>query len=342
MLHDGTPFARWVAVNRPSILFLGSLLSLLIASTASAADGETGGAPELPAPAPPPAASTSGGTPVGAPATASATAPGPIVTQVQAAPASGGLTVVAPLAGGGTMTAVGCSAVSVSDHGTTVVPGAGPCPSAPPPAYGNWPREPRPRYAPDGGRKAAIITAPIVYGLGAFVAGVSYLGNKADCSWSDRGSSCRDGTTSLIAYTGITAVVPSIPRFVVGDVGRGLLYTGLRGASVTTAALVDWGDSHDSWMGPFLLGFAAPVALAVVDMATTPHREDLEDHPDDHNDASEAEGARERERREERSDRSRERARQQNSARVTGVAPVPLADRENKPAGGGLTLMGTF
>jgi hypothetical protein len=247
----------------------------------------------------------------------------PTTTNVQAAPGTGGLTVVAPLAGGGSITAVGCSAVSVSGHSTEVRPGApataaGPCPVA----YA----APRPRYAPDGGRKAAIITAPIVYGIGAFVSGVSYLSNHDRCGGSNHGEHCSDASASLVAYGSISAVVPSIPRFVVGDTVRGIVYSAARGGSIATAALIDWGKSDDAWMGPFLLGFGAPVALAIVDMATTPHREDLEDNP----------GA----------DAEREHAQAAPAppqrARITGVAPVALGDRENKPRGGGLSLTGTF
>jgi hypothetical protein len=261
---------------------------------------------------------------------------GGTTTNVAAAPGSGGLTVVVPVAGGGTVTAVGCSSVSVNGHSTEVMPNGAPCPApaaAPvaPPAY-----YARPQYAPDGGRKAALITAPIVYGLGAMVAGVSYLSNKADCEWntsydSASGSyshrhNCSDATTSLVAYGVISAAVPSIPRLVVGDTGRGIAYAAARGGSITAAALIDWGNSDDAWLGPFLLGFAAPVALAVVDMATTPHREDLEDKPEDKK-ASETQ------------DTSKTRT---QTARITSVAPIAINNRETKSQGAGLALAGTF
>ncbi len=289
-------------------------LSIVLFAPAAFADEDA------PPPLPPPTA----------PAAAPATAPAAPTTTVQAAPGTGGLTVVAPLAGGGTVTAVGCSSVVVGNHSTEVRPGD-PCPApqvhqAPPPP------PPAPRYAPDGGRKAAVITAPIVYGLGAMISGVSYLTNKASCNTGHLeyttgtgyrrtyDNDCSDASAALIAYGAISAGVPSIPRWVVGDAGRAVAYTAARGASIAAAAFIDWGDSDDSWMGPFLFGFAAPVTLAVVDMATTPHREDLEDPKD-------------REPRE---------AKKPEAARVTHIAPVAVADREGRSRGAAVTLGGTF
>lgn len=290
---------------RPTLSLLASAFAILFASPAFAQQGEqvVGQPQAMPAlPTPTPASSTQ-----------------PVTTKVDAAPSSTGLTVVAPLPGGGTMTAVGCSAVTVSGHSTEVRPGAPGVAGAPCPV--TYP-SPKPRYAPDGGRKAAIITAPIVYGIGAFVSGVSYLSRKGSCSWS--GSRC-DATPSLVAYGVISSAVPSLPRLVVGDLPRALGYSAARAASITTAALVDWGKGEDSWMGPFLLGFAAPVALAVVDMATTPHREDLEDAPAD---------VVERQR-----EQAKARARLAQNARITTVAPVAMGE---KSSGGGVAIAGTF
>lgn len=259
-------------------------------------------------------------------------------TTVQSAPSSGGLTVVAPLAGGGSLTAVGCSAVSVSGHSTDVRAGgpalaaAGtPCPVAPSAPL-------RPRYAPDSGRKAAIITAPIVYGLGSVIAGVSYLSHNASCSdnygsrYGANSDHCAAASRALWAYGAITATVPSLPRWVVGDTGRALAFSAARGGSVAAAALIDWGSATDSWVGPFFFGFGAPVALAVVDMATTPHREDLEDRPSDK--PADAPAGEE-------PHHPREQAKA-IAPRITAIAPAPVGDREHRAQGGSVTLSGTF
>lgn len=255
-------------------------------------------------------------------------------TTVQA-PSGGGLTVIAPVAGGGTLTAVGCSAVSVSGHSTEVRPG-GPAVAAGAPCPVAAPAPLRPRYAPDSGRKAAIITSPILYGLGATIAGVSYLTHNASCSDNEYGpryqastGHCDSAKRALWAYGAISAGVPSLPRWVVGDVGRALAFSGARAGSIAAAALIDWGSSSDSWMGPFFFGFGAPVALAVVDMATTPHREDLEDRSSDKA-APEPEP---------------QRAHDQAKAiapRITAIAPSPVGDREHRAQGGAVTLAGTF
>ncbi len=140
-----------------------------------------------------------------------------------------------------------------------------------------------PIYASDPPRKAAIIASPIVYGVGAAVAGIGWLATKGNtvCTTTyttlNSTSSCttENAVPALVLYDAITTIVPSIPRWVVGDTSGAVIYTGLRGAAVLTASLVDWGNGPNDWLGPFFLGFLAPVTLAIVDLALTPHREDL-------------------------------------------------------------------
>lgn len=217
-----------------------------------------------------------------------------------APPGSGGVTVVVPTAGGGTVTASGCSTVVVNGAPTLVAPSGAPCPL---PAYQPYspyaaPTTPyydvKPKYAPDSDRKAALIASSIGFGVGGAVSGIMYLVQYAedDSNCGNHYVTYSDGTshyepvtsgcghtgsrTSLLTYGAIMTIVPSLPRFVVGDTTKGLIYSGLRGLSVATAALVDWGDNGDTrWQGPFLLGFVAPVTLGIIDLATTPHREDL-------------------------------------------------------------------
>jgi hypothetical protein len=169
--------------------------------------------------------------------------------------------VVSPTPGGGTTTAYGCSTVVVQGSSTEVRPQP-PCAQQQQVAA---PAPPRERYAPDSSRRAAIIASPIVYGLATVVTGVQALAADRD---SER-------STALVAYGLVQAVVPSIPRLVVGDVGTAMVYGLVRGGSVAVASLVDWGKGDGAWQGPFYLGFLLPVTLAVVDMALTPHKEDL-------------------------------------------------------------------
>jgi hypothetical protein len=223
-------------------------------------------------------------------------------TTVVAPPGSGGVTVVAPTPGGGTVTATGCTSVVVNGSPTMVAPGGGPCPTYAPyqpyqpaygppgygqPTYGQPMYAERPRYARDPDRTGAVIASSVVFGVGAGIAGLIYLVqyNTESCSTaydtaSGYSTSCSsnhtNARTALLTYGAIVTLTPSIPRFVVGDTTKGLIYTAIRGGAFATAALVNWGDKSDSWTYPFLLGFVVPITLGIVDLATTPHREDVE------------------------------------------------------------------
>ncbi len=242
-------------------------------------------------------------------------------TTVVAQPASPGLTVVVPVQGGGSVTATGCDSVRVSGASTEVGTAAA-CPAAPPAReVPPRPEVTKPKYAPDGLRKGLIIAAPLVYGMGSAVAGISYIMAHARCSLVDNvsygsgsgASSSSCGTGALVSYGVITTVVPSIPRLAVGDVPMALLYGGLRGLSVASAAFIDWGKRDDTnWQGPFVLGFALPVTLAVLDLATTPHAEDM--HP-------------------------KEAA--SSGAAITSIAPTTVSDRTGTH-GGAISLTGVF
>jgi hypothetical protein len=257
-------------------------------------------------------------------------------TTVVAPPGSGGVTVVVPAAGGGTVTAAGCSSVVVNGAPTMVTSTGAPCPL---PAYQPYTPPPapyydaRPRYARDPDRTGALIGASIGFGVGASVAGMVYLIQRSEessrCSYGSYAEPAPSGSTSggyvpdttacsgggsrasLLTYGAIVTFVPSLPRFVVGDNTKGLVYTGLRGVSFAAAALVDWGgDSDTRWQGPFLLGFVAPITLGIVDLASTPHREDLE--------------------------------KKLATPGVTSLAPVALSDRHGKAHGAMLSLEGLW
>jgi hypothetical protein len=271
--------------------------------------------------------------PSGSPTTVPAPVPpgSPGSTTVVAPPGSGGVTVVAPGPNGGSVTASGCSTVVVQGQPTLVGPGGAPCPTLQPyqpyqqPYYGPPPvYEARPRYARDPERSGALIASAVGFGVGTAVAGIAYLVAYAeqndhcgetrwgtgDSTYVDN-SGCGKARTSLITYGAIVTFVPSIPRFVVGDSTKGLIYTALRGASFATAALIDWGDKSDSrWQGPFLLGFAAPLTLGIIDLATTPHREDLEE--------------------------------KSAKAGITSVSPVAVGDGHGRVSGGMLAMGGLF
>lgn len=193
----------------------------------------------------------------------------------------------------GTVHAYGCNRVDV-DPNARGQGHPGPCPLAhfpPPPPPGWAPPPPRlmypplknpaqamkPRWAPDPGRRNALIASSIVFGLGTVTAGTAYtfsVLSSAVCS--DRLSTwCTEPSKPALFALGAFLTVPaSIPRFVVGDYGKGILYTALRGGSFAVGTLVDWNDP--TYLVPITFSFIAPLTLGIIDLATTPHREQLE------------------------------------------------------------------
>jgi hypothetical protein len=233
----------------------------------------------------------------------------------------------------------------VNGSPTLIGPGGAPCPAngaypnyapysgtpyaAPPPTMPYY--DVRPRYASDPDRKAAVIGASIGFGVGGGVAGIMYLVQNSeersrcgyrtvtysDGSFGTERDDCSSGgaRASLLTYGAIVTFLPSLPRFVVGDTTKGLIYTGLRGAAFATAALVNWGDDGDTkWQGPFLLGFVAPVTLGIIDLATTPHREDLVE---------------------------KEKAAMRKPG-ISGVTPIAMTEKNGKTHGALVSLEGRF
>ena len=191
----------------------------------------------------------------------------------------------------GTVRAYGCDRVEVDP--TTAAPPL-PCPyaAAPPPAYYQAPLAYVPRrfeYAPpfekrkpkwerDPGRTGALIASSLVFGLGTAGAGGAYVASITTedgfaCS-SSYGCSREPSTPALMAMGGFMTIAPSVPRYVVGDVGMGLLFTGLRAGSFAAGTAIDWKD--ESHVLPVTFAFVLPVTLGIIDLATTPHREELD------------------------------------------------------------------
>jgi hypothetical protein len=191
------------------------------------------------------------------------------------------------------------------------------------------PKDDDDEFAPDPARKAALIASSIFFGLGISVTGIGYLVAKAEQNCSNTSdasngtqitSSCTsgNGVPELVIYDTIMTGAPSTARWVVGDVNGALIFSALRGASVITASVVSWGSDNSSWLGPFFLGFLAPVTLAIVDMATTPHREQLAPHDP----AARPQASR--------------------GFMITGLSPAPTTDAQNRFTGATLHLSAQF
>ena len=199
----------------------------------------------------------------------------------------------------GTVHAYGCDRVvfDPNDKSGPLPPGAAPpcaAPAPPPPpprpyAYGYPPpryypaydaplRPAKPRYAPDPARKGALIASSLVFGLGTVAAGSTYLVSIADRGVGDcallEGCGNKQALPALYTMGAVMTFTPSIPRFVVGDWGMGLLWTGLRGGSFALGSAINWGSDGGEIM-PVTFSFLAPLTLGIIDLATTPHRENL-------------------------------------------------------------------
>lgn len=272
-------------------------LALLAAPFARA---ESEGSPETPAPAPTPAPVPKGGTTVVAP-------PGNGVTVV--APVAGGGTVTAQ--GCAVVQVEGAPAVvqgvgSVADTACAPYQPADP----PPPKIIYVQVHDRPRFAPDPSRGTLIALGAVAQGLGSLVLGAWYAQSMHDeyydCHsekgrvYTKTGPSYYGGTytypdyaavkqacgsagawASLAIYTANMAFSPTLASFHVGATKRGWIFAGAITASIAAGKIIDMRDQDDGWngvgTGGAILGFVIPATLGIVALATTPHREDLQE-----------------------------------------------------------------
>jgi hypothetical protein len=193
----------------------------------------------------------------------------------------------------GRVRAYGCGRVEV-DPSDVAPPGPPPCavPTPPPSGYGSYryPTYPGPHYPgygpPSGGsysypyaapygrkprepsdpaRRAALVTSSLLFGLGTVGAGSAFVVSVAIDKPSE---------PALYTLGGVLTLSPSLPRFVVGDWGVGLLLTAVRGGSFAAGAFVDWKD--ETYILPTMLSFVVPFTVGIVDLATTPKRKRAE------------------------------------------------------------------
>jgi hypothetical protein len=216
-----------------------------------------------------------------------------VVTQTPAGPVD----VHAPTPDG-MVHAYGCSRVEVDPRTRTPVAPVAAAPGQPtcPPYYVPYPvypypypvyagpyvpyyrymPPPKPRYAPDPQRSSAIALGAVAFGVGTLGAGTWYLEQKIEdtSGFGPHHAANLTSERAALVTLGAAEIIPaSIPRFVMGDVGMALLFSGLRAGSFAIGALPNWGK--DNWAAPLTFAFAAPVALSIVDLATTPHREQM-------------------------------------------------------------------
>jgi len=133
-------------------------------------------------------------------------------------------------------------------------------------------------YAPDPARSTAAAVgwslwlAELLVPPAALVATrLGDIGCKVDCEAS--------GRLPLVLTTLPAVFTPSIPRWVVGAKTSAIVLTSVRAASwITGTALV--AKDYSKYGGvAFVATYVVPLAIGLMDLAATPHREDLEPQP---------------------------------------------------------------
>jgi hypothetical protein len=310
--YDSQNVSAMSPSKRASLASLVSLAALAMCRPALAQELPPSDlAPEAEAPPPPPAPT-----------------PAPTGGEVTAPPASPGVSVRVPVAGGGTVDAERCAHVRID--GTAGDESEGEC-AAPHTkivvvkeyVYTGAPA----RFAPDGERTALLAVSATGLAVGSLLLGGLYaaeMSKQISCqsqyvdyvtygsgaySYS-RNQDCGTPLIPLLGYGATMALVPSIPRLALGD-GRGWIWSSAIAGSIAIGKITDMATASDSTIGwgGAIFGYLIPTALGIVDLATTPHREDL-------------------------------RARSAG-ARITSIAPVVLSDRSGAH-GGALSLAGAF
>lgn len=224
------------------------------------------------------------------------------------APPGSDLKVSVPTAGGGTVTASGCTAVTVQGS-DAVVKGDGTvadsvcAPYAPPDPT---PRivfvDARPRFAPDPGRSALITLGALTQAIGSLAIGGWYLdtmqseasrcrstgvtpytaGGFAEywASHERRNEECGAAGAfgPLALYAGTMALAPTAASFYVGATRRAWVLSSVIATSIAVGKALDLRD-REAWdsvgLGGAIFGFVVPATLGIVALATTPHAEDL-------------------------------------------------------------------
>lgn len=272
---------------------------VLLAAPFAHADGIQESAPEEPAPTAP-APTPKGGTTVVAP-------PGGGVTVV--APTAGGGTVTAH--GCAVVQVEGSPAVVQGVGGSVTDTACAPYQPADAPAPKIIYVHDRPRFAPDAGRGTLIALGAVAQGLGSLVLGAWYAQSMEDeyykCTaekgrlYTKTTTDYRGGTYtypdyaavekacgaagawgSLAIYTANMAFAPTAASFQVGATKRAWIFAGAITASIAAGKILDMtGDDRDghrgvAWGGA-VFGFVIPATLGIVALATTPHREDLQE-----------------------------------------------------------------
>jgi hypothetical protein len=135
--------------------------------------------------------------------------------------------------------------------------------------------------ASDGGRSAVVIASSLAFGLAGTGTALLYANGWmnaqhgcGDMASGGSGGCGQAGWTAagpLLAYASVVTFTPSIPRFYMGDIKGGLLFTSVRGVAVATAIFA--GGSKNDAVAAYAvggLGVLLPIIVGVIDLATTP------------------------------------------------------------------------
>ena len=124
----------------------------------------------------------------------------------------------------------------------------------------------------DPGRTGALVASSIGFGLGVPITAFGVFASQlSPCEHSSCVQSDAGRNEWLAAYAVHVVIVPSIPRMVVGDWAGAALFGGGRAALLGLAVLSSHSESSGS-AGIAFAGVLFPIAVGIVDLATTPRR----------------------------------------------------------------------
>jgi hypothetical protein len=235
--------------------------------------------------------------------------PSPPPSTTVVAPPGPGVTVVAPTAQGGTVTATGCTSVVVEGAPTVVQPCPAYRPYEPAPRIVYVDRPVGRRFARDPGRTAGIAVGAVGQAVGSLLAGAWYGDSLRECRRYSS-SDCQNDPAipQLVTYASVMILAPGLPRLIIGDIKGFTWFSVGIGAAITLGKIADESDEDRGiGTGGVLFGYVAAASIGIVELATTPHREDL----------------------------------RKDGPSIDSVTPIPLADARGTH-GAALTLAGRF
>lgn len=129
--------------------------------------------------------------------------------------------------------------------------------------------------APDRARSDVLGLSAATYAVGSWSTFLWYMGASGalgDCAKRGGCVTRTDPAGPQFAYLGVMLLLPALPRVVVGD-AKGIL--GFSAVNVAALVAGKWIDGFGPPGVGAVSGFLLSTTIGIVELATTPHRQDL-------------------------------------------------------------------